>query len=101
MASPRDDGARAGRAASPGGVGKRTIFGGLRRGTAWFAPAQLRLFPREEIARSGDLIGGLDGPRRLWSADLKRRIVAESFEPGASVAVVARRHGVNANLLFT
>ena len=27
--------------------------------------------------------------------------IAESFEPGASVADVARRHGVNANLLFT
>jgi transposase len=46
-------------------------------------------------------VSGKDGGRRLWSADLKRRIVAESFEPGASVAVVARRHGVNANLLFT
>jgi transposase-like protein len=46
-------------------------------------------------------VSGNDGGRRLWSADLKRRIVAESFEPGASVAVVARRHGVNANLLFT
>src|SRR5271165_3254173 len=46
-------------------------------------------------------VAGNDGGRRLWSADLKRRIVAESFEPGASVAAVARRHGVNANLLFT
>lgn len=46
-------------------------------------------------------VSGKEGPRRLWSADLKRRIVAESFEPGASVAEVARRHGVNANLLFT
>lgn len=27
--------------------------------------------------------------------------MAESFEPNASVAVVARRHGINANLLFT
>ena len=41
------------------------------------------------------------GQRRFWSADLKRQIVAESFAPGASVAIVARRHGINANLLFT
>lgn len=37
----------------------------------------------------------------VWAADEKRRIVAESFELNASVAVVARRHGINANLLFT
>ncbi len=39
--------------------------------------------------------------RRTWSKDEKRRIVAESRAPGASVAIVARRHGINANLLFT
>ena len=37
----------------------------------------------------------------MWPADLKRRIVAEAGEPGASAAEVARRHGLNANLLFT
>jgi len=31
---------------------------------------------------------------------LKRQIVAETQEPGASVSVVARRHDVNANQLF-
>ena len=39
--------------------------------------------------------------RRQWSAEEKRRIVAETFEPGASVSVVARRHDMNANMLFT
>lgn len=39
--------------------------------------------------------------RRQWSEEERRRLVAESFEPGASVSVVARRHDVNANLLFT
>src|SRR5260221_10185951 len=39
--------------------------------------------------------------RRQRSEAERRRIVAESFEPGASVSVVARRHDVNANLLFT
>jgi transposase len=39
--------------------------------------------------------------RRQWSEAAKRRIVAETLEPGASVSVVARRHDVNANLVFT
>ena len=38
--------------------------------------------------------------RRRWSEALKRQIVAETLEPGASVSLVARRHDVNANLLF-
>ena len=40
-------------------------------------------------------------PRRvLRTNEEKRRIVAEAMVPGASVAAVARKHGVNANLLF-
>jgi transposase len=39
--------------------------------------------------------------RRYWPAEEKRKIVAESLAPGASMAEVARRHGVNPNLLFT
>jgi transposase len=35
------------------------------------------------------------------SAEEKRRIVAETYEAGASVSEVARRHDVNTNLLFT
>jgi len=38
--------------------------------------------------------------RRSWSREEKRRIVEETFRPGASVADVARRHGLNANLVF-
>src|SRR5713226_7891947 len=38
--------------------------------------------------------------RRNWSAALKRQIVAETLEPGASVSIVACRHDVNANQLF-
>ena len=44
---------------------------------------------------------GARSGRRRWSEEERRRIVAESFEPGASVSVVARRHDVNTNLLFT
>lgn len=39
--------------------------------------------------------------RRFWSGEEKLRIVAESLEPGASVSLVARRHDVNANQVFT
>ncbi len=39
--------------------------------------------------------------RRSWSEEEKRRIVAETLQPGASVSAVARRHDVNANLVFT
>ncbi len=39
-------------------------------------------------------------PRRRWSEAEKRRIVAESYQPGVSVSVVARRNDVNANLVF-
>ena len=39
--------------------------------------------------------------RRIWSAEEKQRIVDEAVVPGASVAEIARRHGVNANLVFT
>ena len=39
--------------------------------------------------------------RRRWSAAEKMRLVEESLEPGASVSLVARRHGVNPNQLFT
>ena len=38
--------------------------------------------------------------RRQFSADFKRRIVAETYSAGTSVSVVARRHDINANLLF-
>lgn len=40
------------------------------------------------------------GTRRTYSPEEKRRIVEETLQPGASVSVVARRHDVNANLVF-
>jgi transposase len=40
-------------------------------------------------------------PRRRWrTVEEKRRIVEEAMAPGASVAQVARLHGVNANQVF-
>jgi transposase len=38
--------------------------------------------------------------RRVWPVAEKRRIVAETLVPGASVSIVARRHDVNANQVF-
>ena len=40
------------------------------------------------------------GTRRSWPGGEKRRIVEEAFRPGASVADVARRYGLNANQVF-
>ncbi len=37
---------------------------------------------------------------RRWPIALKCRIVEETFVPGASVSIVARRHDVNANMVF-
>ena len=44
----------------------------------------------------------LTGPerRRRWSAEEKLAMVRESFEPGKTVSMVARQHGVNPNQLF-
>jgi transposase len=38
--------------------------------------------------------------RRTWTEEVKREIVAASFEPGASTSVVAQRYNVNTNQLF-
>ena len=40
------------------------------------------------------------GKRRSYSKAFKRRVVAETLEPGASVASVARHHELNANMVF-
>jgi transposase len=47
---------------------------------------------------------GDQGPlrrRRLYTQEQKRQIVAETLVAGASVARIARRHGINANVVFT
>jgi transposase len=38
--------------------------------------------------------------RRRWSAEEKVAIVQETYTPGASVSMVARRHGVAPNQVF-
>lgn len=45
----------------------------------------------------------LPGPerRRRWTPAEKLALVAETYEPGMSVSLVARRHGIAPNQLFT
>jgi len=51
-----------------------------------------------EAVPSGQALSPIKRQRR--SLDLKRQIVEETLAPGASVARVARAHGVNANQVF-
>lgn len=44
--------------------------------------------------------GGTGERRRTRSLDGRKRLVEEALAPGASVAAVARRHGLNADLIF-
>jgi transposase len=53
------------------------------------------------LKQDGSIEGDERRHRRIWSEDEKRRIVAETREPDSSVSIVARRHDLNANLLFT
>ena len=49
-------------------------------------------------------VGGPNCPERKHtrrSVEERRRIVEETFVPGVSVAAIGRRHGVNANQIFT
>ena len=39
--------------------------------------------------------------RKQWSVQEKLQIVRETMQSGSSVPVIARRHGVNANQIFT
>jgi transposase len=46
------------------------------------------------------LINQPEAKRRYRSKQERRQIVEETLQPGASVAVIAREHGVNANQVF-
>ena len=52
-------------------------------------------------ARSAEvLISQPAAKRRYRSKQERRKIVEETLQPGASVAMIARQHGVNANQVF-
>ena len=38
--------------------------------------------------------------RRRWAASEKLAMVRETYEPGMTVSLVARQHGINPNQLF-
>ena len=51
--------------------------------------------------RTGEVIISEPVAKHLYrSKQERRRIVEETLQPGASVAVIARSHGVNANQVF-
>lgn len=55
----------------------------------------------KDIQEASEQVGAGGAPmRRHRPLEEKVRIVRETLEPGASVSIVARRHDVNANLLF-
>jgi transposase len=55
-----------------------------------------------QTAGNNEVVTGAEpvAKRRHRSKLERRQIVEESLEPGASVAVIARSHGVNANQVF-
>lgn len=56
--------------------------------------------PTQEITSTISGTPEAKRPRRSWSLEEKRRIVEEACRPGASVADIARHHGLNANQVF-
>ncbi len=48
----------------------------------------------------GEVLSGVQR-RRRWTPEEKVRIVEETYLPGMSVSLVARRHGIGAGQLFT
>lgn len=47
-----------------------------------------------------DTLGRRIMPRRFRPLAERRRIAQEALQPGVSVAEIARRYGINANLVF-
>ena len=39
-------------------------------------------------------------PRRRWTTNQKIRMIEESYAPGNTISLVARRNGINPNLLY-
>jgi transposase len=61
---------------------------------------ELTLEPPPIQVRRLEVITGAGG-RRRWSAEAKARIVQEAMAPGAVVSVIARRHGLTPQQVFT
>jgi transposase len=59
-----------------------------------------RAIPVQEAQAEAVIADSTSAPRRRRSKQERRRIVEETLVAGASVARVARAHGVNANQVF-
>lgn len=44
--------------------------------------------------------GGRAHPHRTYTQEFKQQVIRETLEPGMSVSIVARRHDINANVVF-
>ena len=53
-----------------------------------------------ESASATDSLGRRTGPRRRYTVAEKRAMIEETQVRGTSVAEVAQRHGINANVVF-
>jgi transposase-like protein len=70
-----------------------TLGIGVHLERRWTLPSKRQSFPETKEVSVGS-------PRPRRSIAEKRRIVEETLAPGASVARVARAHGINANQVF-
>lgn len=55
------------------------------------------------VSRATEVLGSSSGQkarRRNYTPEFRLAVVKQTYAPGASVAVVAREHGINANLVF-
>jgi transposase-like protein len=79
-----------------GGGGIVGAFGGLRHGSISERSGKSN---DAAPARRLEIFTGA-GRRRAWTAEQKTAIVAESFEDGALISHVARRHGLTPQQVF-
>ena len=59
--------------------------------------------PLAPLTEGRGMTPSLPAPKRTtrqWAYEKKRRVVEETMQPGSSVSIVARRHDINANLVF-
>ena len=76
-------------------AGKRTVS------TVFLSTLRLCDVGRMGSARNAEVVVSEPAAkRRNRSKQERRQIVEETLQPGASVAVIARQHGVNANQVF-
>src|SRR6478752_3979248 len=71
----------------------------LKGANALLIKTLLDQIPQDHLSQ--DMRRGSVQRRRHWTTEEKVRIVEETYLPDNSVSIVARRHGISANQLFT